>query len=191
MIAQGLHGYIWWDKNLMLNSLLPNFFTLIETQFQKVIKSFRSDNAQELKFIDYFNKERVIHQFSCVERPVQNSVVERKHQHFINVAHALLFQSRVPIQFWGDCVLRATYLINRTPSPLLQNKTPFVCLYNSQVNYDYPKTFGYICYASTLPSHRTKFHPRAKALYSLVIFQLSKDTNSLTLSLFHEHIFFF
>lgn len=79
--------------------IIPKFFTLIETQFQKVIKSFRSDNAQELKFIDYFNKERVIHQFSCVERPVQNSVVERKRQHFINVAHALLFQSRVPIQF--------------------------------------------------------------------------------------------
>lgn len=39
----------------MLNSLFLDTLALIETQFHKVTKSFRSDNAQGLKFIDFFN----------------------------------------------------------------------------------------------------------------------------------------
>ncbi|KAA0035612.1 No apical meristem (NAM) protein [Cucumis melo var. makuwa] len=69
--------------------IVPKFFQLIETQFSKVIKSFRSDNAHELKFTEFFAQKGSVHQFSCVERPQQNSVVERKHQHLLNVARAL------------------------------------------------------------------------------------------------------
>ena len=69
--------------------IVPKFFQLIETQFSKVIKSFRSDNAPELKYTEFFAQKGTVHQFSCVERPQQNSVVERKHQHLLNVARAL------------------------------------------------------------------------------------------------------
>lgn len=41
--------------------IIPKFFSLIETQFHKTIKKFRSDNAHELQFIDYFNAKGVIH----------------------------------------------------------------------------------------------------------------------------------
>lgn len=51
------------------NFIILKFFALIEIQFYKVIKTFRFDNAQELKFIELFDAKSVIHQFSCVERP--------------------------------------------------------------------------------------------------------------------------
>lgn len=49
--------------------IVPKFFALIENQFHKVIKTFRSDNAQELRFTVLFDAKCVIHQFSLVERP--------------------------------------------------------------------------------------------------------------------------
>lgn len=49
--------------------IIPKFLTFIKNQFHKVIKTFRSDNAQELKFMELFNAKGIIHQFSCVESP--------------------------------------------------------------------------------------------------------------------------
>lgn len=57
---------------------------MIATQFHTKIKSFRSDNAAE--FLDsytsqFFAKEGILHQTTCVDSPQQNGVVERKHKH--------------------------------------------------------------------------------------------------------------
>lgn len=142
-------------------TLVPQFFRLVETQYGIMVKTFRSDNAPELSFKDFFSSKGVIYQFSCVARPEQNAVVERKHQHLLNVARALMFQSRLPIQFWGDCVLTAAFLINRTPSPLLNWQTPYFRLHNKNADYSILRSFGSLCFASSLPTHRSEFHPRA------------------------------
>lgn len=53
-------------------------------------------------------------------------------------------------------------MINKTPSPLLNNKTPFELLYNITIDYSSFKVFGYLAFASTLSTHRVKFDPTAR-----------------------------
>ncbi|XP_038895765.1 uncharacterized protein LOC120083929 [Benincasa hispida] len=140
--------------------IIPQFFSYVETQYDKKIKVFRSDNAPELSFVEFFLQRGVLHQYSCVGRPEQNSVVERKHQHLLNVSRALFFQSRAPLKFWNECVLTAVYLINRTSSPILGWKTPYDLLQGTLADYSLIRTFRCLCFASTLSHGRSKFSPR-------------------------------
>ena len=116
----------------------------------------------------------------------------------MNVARSLYFQSRVPLEFWTEYVLTATFIINKTPSPLLQNKSPYQLPYITDVDYSIFKVFGCLAFTSILNTHRTKFQPRSRSVllgyppgikgYKLYDVQnkqifISKDV------IFHEEIF--
>jgi hypothetical protein len=142
-------------------NLLVHFINLVENQFGKRVKVVRSDNGPEFQCTHFYSSQGIIHQTSCVNTPQQNGVAERKHRHLLNVARALLFQAHLPKQFWGDAILTATYLINRTPTPLLEGKTPFEKIFHKIPTYSHLRVFGCRCFVSTHPLRPTKFDPRS------------------------------
>jgi len=146
--------------------ILKDFLAMVEIQFHSPVKKIRSDNALELgkgsQEATFLSSAGIIHERSCVATPQQNGVVERKHRHLLEVARGLLFQYKLSIQYWGECILTATHLINRLPSRVLRGKTHFEVLFGSPPSYEGLRSFGCLCYVSTLSHPRDKFQPRAK-----------------------------
>ncbi|KAG5547671.1 hypothetical protein RHGRI_013386 [Rhododendron griersonianum] len=104
----------------------------------------------------------------------------------------------MPIHFWGECVTTAVYLINRLPTRLLSNITPFERLYGHPPTYDHLRVFGSLCYA-TIVKPVSKFAPCARRCVFLGYPTCQKGYKLLDLDshkflvsrdvCFHEHIF--
>ena len=202
MITRVVLGFILLCHKSNAFPMLQSFLSFLETQFHIHVQIIRSDNGLEFgdpHAISYYNQKGIIHQTSCVDTPQQNGIVERKHQHLLEVARALMFQAKVPLKFWGDCVLTTTYLINRLPNSILQFKTPYEMLYHTPPSYTHLRVFGCLGFMSTLKQGRTKFDPRAqpcvflgypttKKAYKVYNFVTKKIHYSKDV-VFHEHYF--
>ncbi|KAK2354629.1 putative mitochondrial protein [Trifolium repens] len=175
------------------------FHSMVKTQFNSDIKCIRTDNGTEFLLKDFYDKHGIIHQCSCVATPQQNGIVERKHQHILGTARALLFQSHLPKIFWAHAVGHAIHIINRLPTPFLSQKSPFQILYDCLPDLTTLKVFGSLAYAPTLQANRHKLDSRSRKCVSLgfktgvkghILFDLkSKEIFLSRDAVFFEHVF--
>jgi len=63
--------------------------------------------------------------------------------------------------FWNFVVQHATFLINCTPTPLLQKNSPYEKLNGNLCDLSNLRVFGCLCYSNTLTSHRKKLDARS------------------------------
>ncbi|KAL0408303.1 UNVERIFIED_CONTAM: Retrovirus-related Pol polyprotein from transposon TNT 1-94 [Sesamum radiatum] len=145
-------------------TILKNFFTNIQNQFESYVKQVLSDNGSEFLRRDYqnlFTSLGIHHQRSCPYTPQQNGLVERRHKQLLEIARSLLFQSRLSKKFWGEALLTATYLLNKLSSSVLCWKTPFEMLHNKVPTYEHLRVFGCLCFDTIVKPNKEKFGKRA------------------------------
>ena len=61
-----------------------------------------------------------------------------------------MFQEGIPLVFWYECILTATYLINRLHSSVLNGKSPFYMVYGREPSLVHLRSFGCLCFATIL-----------------------------------------
>lgn len=90
------------------------------------------------------------------------------------------------------------YWINRTPSELLENTTPYQKLYKEEPQYNLFHNFGCLAFDSTLTAHRTKFKPCAKyyifigyppSMKAYKLLDLTTREVFVSSDVFHENVF--
>lgn len=141
---------------------IKEFVAMVETQFSAIVKTLRSDNGTKFTCMsNYFRSKGIVHETPCVGTPQQNGRAERKHRHILNVARSIRFQASLPVEFWGECILTAAYLINRTPTPILNGKTPFEMLDSRAPPIHHLRTFGCLCFAHNQNHKGDKFASRS------------------------------
>ncbi|WVY95971.1 hypothetical protein V8G54_028122 [Vigna mungo] len=82
--------------------------------------------------------------------PNKNGIVERKHQHVLNVARDLLFQSALLSVFWSYAIRHVLHLINRLPTPFLENQSPYQYVFGNIPDFSTLRVFGYLAFANTI-----------------------------------------
>uniref|UniRef100_A0A803PPU2 Integrase catalytic domain-containing protein n=1 Tax=Cannabis sativa TaxID=3483 RepID=A0A803PPU2_CANSA len=99
----------------------------------------------------------ILFRHPCPHIHQQQGRVERKHRHVTEMGLTMLAQAKMPLNFWWDSFVSAVYLINRLPTLVNAYKSPFESLYNSILEYNFLKTFGYACFPFLRPYNQHKF----------------------------------
>ena len=148
-----------------LLQVYSNFAKMVETQFSKCIKIFRSDNALEYTQYAYqaiLHSYGTVHRLTCLGTSQQNGRAERKFRHILDTVRTLLLSAKVLAPFLGEAALHAVHAINRIPNPIIQNQTPYERLFGSPPNYHYLHSFGSSCFVLLQPHKHNKLEPRSR-----------------------------
>ncbi|PRQ42655.1 putative RNA-directed DNA polymerase [Rosa chinensis] len=184
------------------------FHKMVSSQYQRKIQVLQSDNGGEYTsnaMAEFCQSQGIRHQTSCAYTPQQNGLAERKNRQLLEVLRASLFGMNVPREYWGEALKSATYLINRTPSSVINFETPQQKLGTlisapTLPNLE-PRVFGCVAYVH-IPKHlRHKLDPCAKRCLFVGYAEFKKgyrcydpQTKTLHVSLdvsFHENEAYF
>ena len=84
------------------------------------------DNEFKSKeLLEFLNKKGIETRFSSPYTPKQNRAAEIINKVLLNKVRALLFNSNLPKGLWGEAILTACYLYNRTPNSSINFNTPY------------------------------------------------------------------
>eukprot|EP00253_Pinus_taeda_P021493 PITA_21493 len=103
------------------------FKALVENQTEKKIKVLRTDNGGEFcskEFEEFCKKCGIARQKTTPYTPQQNGVAERMNKTLMERARSMLSGAGLGQEFWAEAVDTACYLVNRSPSSALEDKTP-------------------------------------------------------------------
>ena len=95
---------------------------IVEAKFGKKIAVLRCDNGGEYlskQQSEYYKKKGINLETTVPYTPQSNGVAERLNRTLEEKAWTMLIDARLPKLMWGEAVLTATYLLNRSPTSAL------------------------------------------------------------------------
>ena len=128
------------------------------------VKVLRSDNGGEYtsdKFTKFCADKGILHEFTVPYCPQQNGVAERLNRTIMEGARSMLYQAKLPLDFWAEACSIAVYLHNRSPTAALKDETPFQRLFGRRPDISNLRVFGCVSYVHVPDSQRRKLDAKA------------------------------
>lgn len=97
----------------------------------------------------------------------------------MGTAMALLQTALMSGTYWAKATLTAVYLINRLPTPVLQQMTPYQKLLGRAPDYNFLRVFGSLCYPWLRPYASNKLQARCTSCVFLWYRPLTKGYRRL------------
>lgn len=139
-----------------------NWKTVIENQTGKKIGTLRTDNGLEFcnaQLEELCVQSGIKRHKSVPYTPQQNGVAERMNRTLLEKVRSMTTPTGLAKSFWGEAVVTAAYLVNRSPSVPLLGKIPEAVFWNKNIDLSNLKVCG--C-AAFVHQRGDKLDPRAK-----------------------------
>ena len=115
------------SKKSQVKHLFQSFHKIVQTQFERNIKTFQCDNDTEYvngNLKNFFENQGRIFRLFCPHTSPQNGKAERHIKTINNIIRTLLAHASLPHSFWHHALAIATYLLNILPTKILNYKSP-------------------------------------------------------------------
>jgi transposase InsO family protein len=131
LLIDDLSRYVWvvvlGNKGEAANAIGHTHATA-EAECGHKLHVLRTDNGDEFtmdEFTWYCMDEGVQRHYSAPYNPQQNGVIEQYNQMVVGMARALLKQRGIHAVFWGEALVTAVYILNRSPTKALNGRTSY------------------------------------------------------------------
>ncbi|CAB1115976.1 unnamed protein product [Ectocarpus sp. CCAP 1310/34] len=127
------------------------------------IETIRCDKGGEntgSEFRDYCKNSAIKLEYAATNTPQQIGVSERDGQTLAGVTRCLLKDGDFPPSMWGELMLTAAYLLNRSPHSALGGATPYSKLHNKSPDLSGLRVIGARAFVHH-EGYRTKLDDRA------------------------------
>lgn len=144
---------------------LKKFIKWSEKQSGHPIKILRSDNGTEFintEVMEFLNKNGIEHQRTVPYTPEQNGCAEREIRTTVEAARAMIYAKDLNVNLWAEAINSAVYILNRTSTSTVKNKTPWELWYGKQVTFNHLHVFGSEVYVHIPKEKRRKLDAKAK-----------------------------
>lgn len=122
----------------------------------KVIRSDRGGEYVSNQVQNYLKAEGIHMQYTTSYTPQQNGIAERKNRYLVEMAKCMLIDGELSKKYWGEAILTANYVQNRTLSRTISS-TPFEKWNFKKPNVCHFKKFGSDAYVMIPKQKRRKF----------------------------------
>lgn len=153
--------YLLKNKNEASDNLI-NYIKQINTEKGVKVKRIRCDNGGEFTsnyFKNYCKNKGISLEYTAPYSPQMNGKAERLNRTIYDKARTMLDESNLPRHLWGQAILTATFLINRSPTAALRFKIPAI-EFGTEFDLNKIKVFGCKAWATIIP-RGDKFDNRA------------------------------
>ena len=133
----------------------------VENQLSKKIKIIRSDRGGEYNepFNVFCREHGIVHQTTAPYSPESNGVAERKNRTLKEMMNALLGESGLAQNMWGEALLTSNYILNKIPNKVT-GKTPYELWKGNVPSYKYLKVWGCLAKVAVPPPKKVTIGPK-------------------------------
>jgi hypothetical protein len=147
------------------SELFEEFKGLVENQIEKKIKLLRTDNGGEFygnEFEELCEKCGIARQKTTPYTPQQNGVAERMNMTLMEKSRSILNGVELGHELWVEAVGTPYYLVNRSLSSTLDDKTPRKVWPGKKPSLQHLRVFGCDAYVHVLKENRSKLDKKAE-----------------------------